>query len=57
LKCFYPTKFKVDNYQKGTKEYIYWHPKIACENLKKEYEQYVIDSGGHTPCPKKGYET
>jgi hypothetical protein len=38
LKCFYPTKFKVDNYQKATKEYKHWHPKFIRENLKNEYE-------------------
>jgi hypothetical protein len=38
LKYFYPTQFKVDNYQKGTKEYKQWHPKFIIENLKNEFE-------------------
>jgi hypothetical protein len=33
LKYFYPTQFKVDNYEKGTEEYKHWHPKIVSENL------------------------
>jgi hypothetical protein len=56
LKYFYSTQFKVENYQKRTEEYKHWHPKIARENLKNQYEQDLLDNDGHTPPPKQGYE-
>jgi hypothetical protein len=55
LKYFYPTQFKVENYQKGTEEYKHWYPKIAHKNLKYQYEQDLLDNDSHTPPPKNGY--
>jgi hypothetical protein len=56
LKCFYPTKFKVDNYEKGTEEYKFWHGKFIHENLKKYCEQLLLDNDGYFPPPQRGYE-